>query len=334
MSPPPVRYVTTRDGYDIAYGVSGDGTPFVVGLTTLNHVQLAWQYPGLGAWLEAIASRFQLIQLDPRGTGLSKRGLPPETTADDYLLDIEAVVDQLRLDRFMLCGVGPGASIAVRYALKHPDRVLGLVLSTPVIELTSVRAPDLYASVARQDWDIFLNSLVPRGRSPAEAKLQVAILKESWRQEDLLTQMRITAEAPVRDLLGDLRVPVLILQSKDYLLAQVDAGMTAARLAHASFVLIDGADAFGDAAQSLQAIESFAATLPSLATPAPGTDGLSPREVEVLLLLAAGKSNQQIADALVISRNTVRRHVSNIFDKTGVSNRTEASNYARDHRLR
>jgi DNA-binding NarL/FixJ family response regulator len=60
-------------------------------------------------------------------------------------------------------------------------------------------------------------------------------------------------------------------------------------------------------------------------------DGLSSREIEVLRLVAAGRSNQQIADELVISLNTVRRHVSNVFDKTGVANRTEASVYARDH---
>ena len=58
------------------------------------------------------------------------------------------------------------------------------------------------------------------------------------------------------------------------------------------------------------------------------TDGLSSREVEVLRLMASGKSNQQIADELVISLNTVFRHVSNIFTKIGVANRTEAAAYA------
>ena len=62
-------------------------------------------------------------------------------------------------------------------------------------------------------------------------------------------------------------------------------------------------------------------------------DRLSSRELEVLRLLAAGRSNQQIADELVISLNTVRRHVSNVFDKTGVANRTEAAGYARDRGL-
>jgi ATP/maltotriose-dependent transcriptional regulator MalT len=57
-------------------------------------------------------------------------------------------------------------------------------------------------------------------------------------------------------------------------------------------------------------------------------DGLSQREVEVLRLLARGLSNPQIAQELVISRKTAARHVSNIFAKTGVANRTEAGAYA------
>jgi NarL family two-component system response regulator LiaR len=44
--------------------------------------------------------------------------------------------------------------------------------------------------------------------------------------------------------------------------------------------------------------------------------------------VAQGSSNQQIADELVVSRNTVRHHVSNIFDKTGVANRVEATAFA------
>jgi DNA-binding NarL/FixJ family response regulator len=59
-----------------------------------------------------------------------------------------------------------------------------------------------------------------------------------------------------------------------------------------------------------------------------GADGLSSRELEVLRLIAAGKSNPQIAEELVISLNTVQRHVSNILAKTGLANRTEAASFA------
>ena len=56
--------------------------------------------------------------------------------------------------------------------------------------------------------------------------------------------------------------------------------------------------------------------------------GLSQREVEVLRLVALGKSNREIGDELVLTEGTVRRHVSNVYDKIGVSNRTEATRYA------
>ena len=63
-------------------------------------------------------------------------------------------------------------------------------------------------------------------------------------------------------------------------------------------------------------------------------DDLSQREVEVLHLLATGKSNREIADALCISLNTVATHVRNILTKTGTANRTEAAAYALRRGLR
>jgi DNA-binding CsgD family transcriptional regulator len=60
----------------------------------------------------------------------------------------------------------------------------------------------------------------------------------------------------------------------------------------------------------------------------PATGGLTGREVEVLQLVATGRTNREIADALVISEKTVARHVANIFVKLGVSTRAAATAYA------
>ena len=61
----------------------------------------------------------------------------------------------------------------------------------------------------------------------------------------------------------------------------------------------------------------------------PLVDPLSERELEVLHLLVRGDSNQEIAEGLVITIDTVKRHVSNIFSKLGVHNRVQAVARAR-----
>jgi DNA-binding CsgD family transcriptional regulator len=65
----------------------------------------------------------------------------------------------------------------------------------------------------------------------------------------------------------------------------------------------------------------------------PETYGLTPRELEVLRLVAAGKTNREIAATLVVSEHTVARHVQNIFTKLHVSSRTAATAFAFEHRL-
>jgi DNA-binding CsgD family transcriptional regulator len=62
-------------------------------------------------------------------------------------------------------------------------------------------------------------------------------------------------------------------------------------------------------------------------------DGLTPRETEVLRLLARGRSTREISEELVLSMRTTARHITNIYAKIGARNRVEASAYARQHNL-
>ena len=81
------------------------------------------------------------------------------------------------------------------------------------------------------------------------------------------------------------------------------------------------------ASEKLAAAESVLADSPAY------PDGLSQREVEVLLLVSQGKTNQEIADTLFITATTVANHISNILNKTSAANRTEAASYANRHGL-
>jgi DNA-binding CsgD family transcriptional regulator len=101
------------------------------------------------------------------------------------------------------------------------------------------------------------------------------------------------------------------LGDEDSAAAELDA-------AHRTFAALDAAPAEREAANLLH-------------PRAPG--GLSAREIEVLRLVAAGKTNPAIATALVLSEKTVARHLSNIFAKLGVTSRTAAAAFAFEHRL-
>ena len=69
------------------------------------------------------------------------------------------------------------------------------------------------------------------------------------------------------------------------------------------------------------------------ATDSAQSHGLTKRELQVLRLVAAGKTNRVIASELFVSRRTIDRHVSNLFGKLDVSSRTAATSYAHKHKL-
>jgi pimeloyl-ACP methyl ester carboxylesterase len=104
MGAPPARYVTTPDGYNIAYAVSGSGTPLLLTPPAFHNLQLAWELPSRREWLEGLSRRFRLVQFDHRGQGMSTRGLPESFTIADYETDIETLANHLQLERFVLVG--------------------------------------------------------------------------------------------------------------------------------------------------------------------------------------------------------------------------------------
>ena len=84
----------------------------------------------------------------------------------------------------------------------------------------------------------------------------------------------------------------------------------------------------------MEQVQSHLDQLDTTPVPAPGyPDGLSEREVQVLRLIAVGRSNPEIGDELVISVRTVANHVASILNKTNTINRTEAATYATRHGL-
>jgi len=334
MDAPPVHYVTTRDGYSIAYAVSGEGRPYVLMPGAFEHVQLAWQYPKLQPWVEGLSARFQLIQFDERGAGMSTRGLKESHSVEDYLLDLEAVIEHLNPEPIVLHAATTRVTTAVQFALKHPDRVFALVMNQGGLAGASSQTQSaFFNTLPDANWDIFHRSLASQYQEPEDVPRSIALLNQAFDQKDFALRMKVALRRLPDESLTRLTRPTLILHPRDYWGGAIsaDAAMRGAQLAKATFTVIDGRFALGDAEQGIRATEAFLASLPEVDSPGPHSDaGLSERELEVLRLVAAGRSNQQIAAELVISPNTVNRHVSNILNKIGVANRAQATAYAKD----
>jgi len=334
MDVPPVQYVKTSDGYSIAYTMRGEGPPLVCLPFVFSHAQAVWSDSSASPLLRALASRFRVVYYDSRGQGLSQRGLPPDTSMDAFRLDLRAVLEKLRLDRPFLLAENNSAHVAAHFVADNPDRVAAMVLMHCPISFASNVA--WTRSLVSQSWDFFLRMQVglsaPMGTEETQRLLnRVEGLKARTTPADYLAMVDAFAKSDLSDLLPAIETPALILHptGQSYV-EQEESARVAAGLRNGRLAILGGPGFFGDPAQALDAIEGFFAETqaPPAAVEANVAHRLSSRELEVLRLVAAGKSNQEIADALVISLNTVLRHVSHIYDKTGAANRAEAASYA------
>jgi len=330
MDAPPVQYVTTSDGYSIAYTVAGQGPTLVYMPFSFNHLGL---FPpvhwGQGPLLRRLSQHFRLVRYDARGQGLSTRSLGEHHSLQAYERDLEAIVDHLQLEQVVVMGGDLSSHIAVRYAVRHPGRVRALVLWRTGVTL---RRPATFTQgLAASDWDLFVSSLLGSVQAnemigPEERRAAVIDMKQSVTQADWLKYARVAADSSLQDELPRLHTPTLVLDEGGSLtISQDDAARLAALIGSARLALVDKSGGLGIL---VQPVLDFLATLPGPQAAHLPPDGLSARQVEVLRLIAAGKSNQQIAAELVITLNTVQHHVSNILTKTGLASRGEAAAYA------
>jgi DNA-binding NarL/FixJ family response regulator len=146
----------------------------------------------------------------------------------------------------------------------------------------------------------------------------------------------------------DTRVLVLTTYSDDeFLFPALQAGArgyltkdaTAEEVEHAIRAIVAGQTHLDPAIQQRLVTAVLDQTEPPAARETAGVpscdlpDELTPREVDVLKLIASGLSNQEIADALVLSNATVKTHINRIFYKTGARDRAQAVRYAYQHGL-
>lgn len=339
MESPPTQYLTTRDGFDLAYTVTGEGRVLVQMPFPYNHLHNMWQSPRNRRLYDALAQRFRLVRYDSRGHGMSNRGLPEDHSIQDYVSDLEAIVDGLDLQRFVLFAGPLFSHAAILYAVAHPERVEALHLDNASIERAWGNL-QLYEEAARKSWDMFIHTMAATW-GIEERALAIKNYRDSVNREDFLAMLRAAAASNIAPILPKLKVPVLITASRMSVTDNLDQPKRmAAAVPNARLVLFDvyGEHLYGKEGATPPIVLALGDFLDSLPAGSPAgsqaaSKVLSPREVEVLRLVSQGKTNREIATELVISEWTVVNHLSHIFTKTGAENRAAATAYALRHGL-
>lgn len=216
---PRVQYTRTSDGVSIAFWSIGEGDPLVIMPSMpMSHIEYEWQIPEWRAFYERLAERRRVVRYDGRGAGLSDRKAMAYSL-DVMLLDLDAVVERLNLDRFAIFAAYHPGPPAIEYAARHPERVSQLVLWASFARASELSSPVIHAtrSLIEQDWDVYTQTaahvLLGWNAGPAAANF-ARFIKEANTPEGVLALLHAASDFDVTHRLQDVRAPTLVIQRR------------------------------------------------------------------------------------------------------------------------
>jgi DNA-binding CsgD family transcriptional regulator len=252
------------------------------------------------------------------------------------------VVEAIGLDTFVLFAPDSLAvPVAIAYAANRPERVSHLILWQAHAHVRHIIGEPGFATVLElidRDWELFSRVLVQVMEGwlePETAEREAAAVRELHTPQGLKAALCAAESIDVSDLLPQVKAPALVLHRREGRQPLSESMKVASGIPNAGLTIIEGS-AYSWALQHpeavLQALDGFLGWAKQ-AEQRRGTAGLSPRELQVLGLLAQGKSAREISAELVLGVRTVERHISNIYRKIGARNRAQATAFALDHGL-
>jgi pimeloyl-ACP methyl ester carboxylesterase/DNA-binding winged helix-turn-helix (wHTH) protein len=160
--PQDIRFCHGDNGVRIAFATLGSGPVLVKAANWMTHLAFDAGSPYWRPWLAGLSRNRTLVRYDPRGCGLSSWDVP-SLGFEQWVHDLELVVDALGLGRFPLIGLSHGGAVALGYASRHPERVSQLVLVG-----ACARGATALAAANLQRWPP-LDELPRRTTSPANS---------------------------------------------------------------------------------------------------------------------------------------------------------------------
>ena len=254
--PHEIRFTTAPDGVQIAYAQSGHGPPLMRAAHWISHLEMDWNSPIWRPLLQRLGARHRLIRYDQRGTALSGRDFPGKGI-DEFVADLKAVADAMKLDSFPIFAPSQAAPVAIKFAALYPDRVSKLVLLGGFAVGRALRASspgeaeeEVMLSLIRSGWgqhgstlvQAFSSIFVPDATTE-QIKSFVEIQLKSATPDVAVRLRQLIDRFDVSELLDQVQAPTLVIHAAGDSVHPIDQGRRlASGIPNARFVMLDDAN--------------------------------------------------------------------------------------------
>ena len=223
-----IQFCQTSDGVQLAYSRMGHGPPIVKTGNWMTHLEFDFESPIWRHLYRELSRDHTPFRYDARGNGLSDREIP-DVSFENFVDDLETVVDAAGIARFALLGISQGCAVAIAYAVRHPERVSQLVLfggfavgwKKRARTEADIAAGDAMRTLMRIGWgqenpafrQLFTSQFMPGG-TKEQADWFNELQRISTSPADAVRNLLASGETDVSPLLAQVKVPTLVMHAR------------------------------------------------------------------------------------------------------------------------
>ena len=247
-----IRYCSSKDNTIIAYAKVGNGPPILKAPNFMSSLEHDWRSPIWTHMYRFLARKNTLVRFDQRGNGSSDLD-PSDISFNSFVEDMEAVVNDAKLEKFPILGVSQGCAVSIAYAIRNPNKVSHLILIGGFARGKGQRNDPDYEAKSKMEqtmilsgWEdenpafrqFFATSMIPEGTKDQMDSFN-KIMKITTSGKNAAKISNVNDQINVTEILSELEIPTIIFNCTEDARVPISEGkFMAANIKNSKFVPI------------------------------------------------------------------------------------------------